>query len=109
MAPGVREFWDTMIDAVAVFRGASLYAHPYATYRGCAILPVKNKPFQREFRFIAKNGLEVVITLDYKAMADNPELYFDNMMESLDQKMRERNVTGKIFVPPEPKIAAAMH
>lgn len=101
------DLFDTLIEAVDVFRGPAQYTHPQANYKGCVIATPRRKRWCRTFAFVARGGQEVVMEIDFRKALLNPELYFDHLMEHLDKAMRQINATGKVIVLPERKPIAA--
>lgn len=93
------DFFDTLIEAVSVFRGSAEYRHPQANYRGCVVRKHPEKRSVRVFGFVTKQGYEVIMEIDFQRAFINPELYFEHLMEHLDIAMQQVNADGKIIVP----------
>lgn len=103
----LRDLFDTLIEAVDIFRGPQQYTHPQANYRGCVIATRRGKPWCRTFAFVARGGQEVVMVIDFRLAFLNPELYFDHLMEHLNEAMKQINATGQVVVLPSKKPIAA--
>jgi len=97
------EVFDTLVDAMSVFRGSAEYKHPRANFRGCCIETPKDARHIRKFSFVDRKGQEVIIELNLQHMFLNPVLYFDHLMHHIAEAMKQINAEGNIWVP-SPRI-----
>lgn len=92
-------FFDTLIEAVSVFRGAAEYKHPRANYRGCVVKKHPQNKHIRVFAFVSAQGYEVIMEINFQLAFINPELYFERLLEHLNEGIKQVNADGRIVVP----------
>lgn len=95
---GHMEFFEVLDQAVGAFKSG--YPMPQANCGDSRVsFGIFNKKPKYKFEFLAKGDHIVEIKIDVKDLAANPKEYIDNMLECLNDGMKQAHESNRIIIP----------
>ena len=102
---GSYAFFSMLAEAVMPFR--SRYDMPDANCNGCRIVQGGGKDKGKiRFGFMAKDDCIVTIDIVFKDIMADPKEYIGNMLEAIDQGMKQMADEVRIIVPGSGSVVA---
>jgi|GEM_PF-2934597 len=93
-----REFFEVLDEAVTVFKSGHKMPKANAGDSRVSVRVEKGKPKIR-FEFLAKGDNHVEIVIDAQDLAANPKEYIENMLECLNEGMKQMKEESRIIIP----------
>lgn len=92
------EFFEVLDEAVTPFKSGHKMPKANAGDSRISVRTEKGKP-KIKFEFLATGDNLVKIVLDARDLCASPEEYIDNMLECLNQGMKQARENSRIIIP----------
>jgi len=105
---GSRDFFTELCDMVKPFR--SRHSIPEANWSGCRLARGTGKDKGKiRFGFMAKGGNLITVDIVARDIMADPKQYIDNMLEAINQGLKQMDDNVKIIVAQPNSLSQAIN